>query len=160
MALREREKRFIERFRSAIESYALGELFGGSAARMDREDGSWLSSRFPAEPHLWYVLTIQPFLEQFQIGLVTDDPDRSKDFERMIADTGLTCAEFVQLGFEAAGLRWQDPPVQHFRDHRNEFFYWTPVDVACLDVLEDHGTVRKAEQMLRGYYLVFSGQVV
>lgn len=160
MALNEQEKCLIQRFRSAVESYAVRELFGGSPVRIDREDAALLSSRFPTEPHLWYVLTIQPCLRQFHIGIVTDDADRSKDFERMMADTGLTYPEFVQLGFEAAGLAWRDPPVQHFRDHRNEFFFSTPVGVTSIDVLDDERTVQKAEQMLRGYHLAFSGQVV
>jgi len=158
MRLTQEQQSTIRRFREAVESYALRELFTGAPVRID--DEAVLASRFSSGPHVWYVLGIQPSLPQFHVGLVTDDPDRSRDFERMIEETGVTIREFVQLGFEAAGLVWRDPPVHHYRDRWNAFFFVTPVDVPSVDVLASPDVVHKAERMLRGYHLAFSGRVV
>jgi len=159
MALKERERQHVHAFREAVESYAVREGIGCEPERVDHPGEAVLSSRFSAGPHQWYVLTVQPFLPQFSAGALTDDPFCDKDFERLSLQAGLTKPEFVQLGFEAAGLVWRDPPVQHFRDRDNVYYFVTPVDLPSFEMLTEAATIDKAKRMLLGYHLAFSGRV-
>jgi hypothetical protein len=159
MALNETQRKQIETFRDSVETDVESEGIGSHPERADRPDDSALSSHFPVGPHLWYALTVKPFLPQFLVGIVTDDPFRNEDFQQLIRGTSLTMPEFVQLGFEAAGLVWRDPPVHHYRDRDNIFYFVTPVDLPSLTVLEEPSIMDKARRMMRGYHWAFSGRV-
>lgn len=159
MALDTTQHKQIQAFRDSVETYVAREGIGSQVERLDRPDDSVLSSRFAVGPHLWYALTLKPFLPQFLAGIATDDPFRNEDFQQFIRETSLTMPEFVQLGFEAVGLVWRDPPVHHYRDHENVFYFVTPVDLPSLTVLEEPSIMDKARRMMRGYHWAFSGRV-
>jgi len=159
MPLDEQTRQIIRAFRAWIESAVNDGL--RSVEHHDREDESLLATRWKVNNHLWYEMTVRPFLPQVRVGVMTDDPWRSGDFERMIADAGFTIQEFVALGFEAAGLDWPDPPVEHYRERGEEwgecFYFVTPLDLSSIEQLADEAFREKASRILAGYRHAFSG---
>ena len=155
MTLDDHQRQIIDAFRTWIESAVDDEL--RSIERHDREDESVLATRWKVNNHLWYEVAVRPLLPQVRIGVMTDDPWRSKDFEQMIADSSLTIQEFVGLGFEAAGLDWPDPPVEHYREWDRYFYFVTPTDLKSIEQLADEAFREKASRILAGYQHAFSG---
>lgn len=157
MGLADRSYRIIVEFRAWIE-VAVGErLPFSSPEHHDREDAWSLTTKWQSEPHIWYEIALRPFLPQLRVGILTDDPDRSGDFEQMIAAADFTLQEFVAHGLKAAGLAWPDPPVEHYCERGCSFYFATPLDLKSIDVLADHSFREEAFRVLLGYHGAFSG---
>ena len=155
--LDDRHRDVMDAFRAWIESAAEGELGLTGGRRYDRRDERTLATHWPANGHLWYEIAVLPFLPQVRVAMVTDDPYRSRDFERMIEDSGNTRREFVALGFRTAGLDWREPPVEHYCERGTRFFFATPLDLDTIDRLAEAALREKVLKMLAGYRHAFSG---
>ena len=157
MALIDQQNATIEPFRTWLESAVEASTRFGEPVRVDREDGATLATRWPAGRDLFYEVALRPRLPQVRVGVLTDDRFKSEDFEQLIEDSGDTMQEFVELGFETAGLEWTEPPVEHYREQQRYFYFATPLDLQSLDQLADDQVREKVRLMLEGYYLAFTG---
>lgn len=124
-------------------------------ARVAREDGTAISLRFEVAERVWLDLTLRPDVPQVRAGIMTDDRWVSEDLEQAIEDSGDTMSEFVELGFEEAELEWLEPPVEHYREQGQYFFFSTGFEPPSTAALIEPDVMVKAERMLRGYYLAF-----
>lgn len=158
MPLTDEQKQRIAAFREHVEGRLSADARFGGCERSDREDLSTLASRWKVEEGVYYELTVRPFLPQVRAGIMTDDRWKSEDLEQKIEDSGDTMQEFVEMGFEAAGLDWIEPPVEHYRDQGKYFYFATPMDLKSLDQLADAGVRDKTLKMIEGYYAAFSGE--
>lgn len=149
----------IESFRFEVESRAGARLGLPAATRHDRDDHWIMATRWPLARRWWLEMAVRPSLSQVRVGMVTDDGDRSRDAEHMIADSSLTIREFVGLAFKAAGLEWPEPPVEHYREGADRFCFITPLDLDSLDDLADERVCEKTVRMLDGYRRCFLGRM-
>jgi len=155
MSLTEDDRAVIESFRTYIEdSIATDERYGQSN-RTDREDESTLATRFEAAPGCWFEFAIRPTIPQIRVGFLTNDRWKSEEIEQAIQDSGDTMGEFVGIGMEEAGLDWEEPPVEHYREAGEFFFFATPVPLEELADLEKDETRNKVLRMLEGYLIAF-----
>lgn len=157
MPLTDEQRRMIEGFRRGLEAHADEALDAGSPEREDREDESTLAMRWPAGEHVWYELAVRPFLPQVRVGILTDDRWKSEELEQVIEDSGDTMSEFVELGFETAGVDWPEPPVEHYRDRGKYFYFATPLDLESIEEIADPSVQDKVRRMLEGYRHAFGG---
>ncbi len=155
MALSDTQRKLILDFRTWVETHAAAGLGAGAPERQDREDDSTLATRWAGGEQLWYELTVRPFLPQVRVGVLTDDRWKSEEFEQKIEDSGDTMSEFLEVGFETAGLTWASPPVEHYREHGKYFYFATPLELGSLDDLAGDAVRLKAVQMLEGYRHAF-----
>lgn len=155
MALTDEQRAVIGEFRTYIESHVPEGLKGVSVVREDREDESTLASRWAVGEHVWYEVALRPLLPQVRVGVVTDDRWKSEDFEQKIEDSGDTMSEYVELGFETAGLEWSEPPVEHYREQGKYFYFATPLELERLADLTKDETRGKVVAMLTGYLQAF-----
>ncbi len=158
MTLDERERQIIEAFRAWLTSTVESRLSLDAGRRFDRRDQWMLVTRWEAQRRIWYEVVIQPTLPALRAGLVTDDPLRSRDFEQMIQQVGLTLQEFVASGLEAAGLAWPTPPVEHYCERGELFHFATPLDLDAIEQLADETTRWNVYKILDGYHRAFSGK--
>ncbi len=155
MKLAEKDRELIETFRRGFEKrYESDERFR-RILRDDRADGSSLASRFEVADHLWLELVVRPFIPQLRAGIVTDDRWKNEDLEDKIEESGDTMSEFVELGFEEAGLEWLDPPVEHYREAGKFFCFSTAIELPGLSALRDEKTLDRISRMLEGYWHAF-----
>lgn len=145
----------VEQFRNSQEQRFAADGRFGPVSREDRPDGSTLASRFPVAPNLWLELVLRPTLPQVRAGIVTDDRWKNEDLEDKIEESGDTMQEFVELGFEEAGLDWKNPPVEHYRDQGKYFCFATALEIRALDELNNPAVADKISRMLEGYYQAF-----
>lgn len=140
-----------------MESKLAGDPRFGGPSRHDRPDGTLLATRWPAadNPRVWFEVAVRPKIPQVRVGLLTDDRWKSEDLEDKIEESGDTMREFVELGFEEAGLTWHDPPVEHFREELRYFYFATPLDLGSPDAMASEETRGKILQMLNGYWEAF-----
>src|SRR5438477_778478 len=117
MALTRQQTDQIEECRAWLDGLYAGDTRFAGLERHDRSDGSTLAARWQSakNPHVWFEIAIRPFIPQIRVGMLTDDRWKSEDFETKIEESGDTMREFVEMGFEEAGLEWLNPPVEHFR---------------------------------------------
>jgi hypothetical protein len=159
MPLNDHQRRGIAAFRTGLEAHIEAiSLFSAPAARSDREDEATLTTRWQGAERVWYEVTVRPFLPQVRAGVLTDDRWQSEAFEQMIEDSGDTMQEFLELGFETAGLEWAGPPVEHYREQGRYFYFATPIDLCDLAELADDSLRRKVQLMIEGYLLAFGGK--
>lgn len=149
------EQHRIDDFRDAWERALAGDPRFGPVWRDDRADRSVLASRFPVAPRLWIELTIRPSIPQVRAGIVTDDRWKNEDLEDTIEESGDTMSEFVEMGFEEAGLEWREPPVEHYRDQGKYFCFSTGFELDSLARLADDAVLDKARRMAEGYWHAF-----
>lgn len=155
MPLSEGDRERIRRFREQFEARYSADPRFGPPLRDDRADESTLASRFPVAPRLWVEMCVRPFIPQLRAGIVTDDRWLSEDLEQTIEDSGDTMSEFVELGFEEAGLTWSGPPVEHYRDQGRYFYFATGLELKSLADLDDPAVQDRIRRMFEGYYLAF-----
>lgn len=156
MSLNADQLKLIATFRDWMESAVDRGDALGVPQRQDREDHSTLATRWPAGEHTWLELTVRPFIPQVRSGIMTDDRRKNEQLEQMIEDSGDTVREFVDLGFEAAGLDWSDPPVEHYRDQGKYFYFATPLDLESIRQLGEQSLRDKVKGLLNGYRRAFT----
>ncbi|QDV89202.1 hypothetical protein RAS2_02660 [Phycisphaerae bacterium RAS2] len=157
MVITAAQRDLVDSFRSSFEdAFARDDRFK-APARHDRPDGSTLAVRWPtaANEHVWLEIAVRPLIPQVRVGILTDDRWKSEDFEEKIEESGDTMSEFVEMGFEEAGLTWLDPPVEHYREDRTFFYFATAVELPRLDDLAMPAVREKARQMFEGYFHAF-----
>lgn len=155
MSLTVEDGAYIEAFRSYVEdSVRLDERYGESS-RADREDGSTLATRFEAASGCWFEFAIRPSARQIRVGFLTNDRWKSEEIEQAIQDSGDTMSEFVGVGMEEAGLDWEEPPIEHYREAGEYFYFATPLAIEDLRDLEMEEIRNKVLRMLEGYLIAF-----
>lgn len=142
-------------YRTKIESALAADQRFGPAWRDDRPDGAALATRFPVGSKLWIELVIRPDVPQIRAGIMTDDRWLNEELEEAIEESGDTMPEFVEYGFDEAGLEWPAPIVEHFRDQGKYFCFLTSFEPESLAELTQPATVDKSHRMLLGYYEAF-----
>jgi hypothetical protein len=147
------QRELIRRFRERFEARHLPRF--GQATRDDRADDSTLASRFAVGERLWLEMCVRPLIPQLRAGIVTDDRWRNEDLEDKIEESGDTMSEFVELGFEEAGLEWRNPPVEHYRDQGKYFCFATAFELKALSDLSQDAVLDKVSRMFEGYYEAF-----
>lgn len=155
MSLRPEQAALVEEFRSAFERRYADDPRFRSRVRRDREDGSTLSTHFQVADSLYLEVAIRPGIPQLRAGILTDDRWKNEDLEDAIEESGDTMSEFVELGFDEAGLDWPNPPVEHYRDQGRYFCFSTAFELAGLEQLRDPATAQKLAAMFEGYYAAF-----
>ncbi len=160
MPLNEDQSRWCEDFRNYIENSAATDERYGPIQRHDRDDQSLFASRFEMAPKCWLEVALRPFIPQVRIGFLTTDRWKSEDAESMIEDSGDSMSEFVGVGFNDAGLDWDEPPVEHFREAGQFFYFATPLDIDDLRELESDEIRNKTLRMLEGYLIAFGPTMV
>jgi hypothetical protein len=148
----------IETFRSTFERDLAGDPRFSGMHRHDRSDGSTLATRWTsaANEHVWFEIAIRPQIPQIRVGILTDDRWKSEDLEEKIEESGDTMGEFVEMGFEEAGLTWLNPIVEHYREEMKFFYFATAFEPGSLDQLGKDETRAKVRQMLDGYHHAFA----
>ncbi len=160
MALDEESRATIEAFRAYIEDAVAGDERYGQAERLDRDDESTLATRFQAGDSCWLEVAVRPLIPQVRVGLLTDDRWKSEEIEQGIQDSGDTMEAFVGLGFAEAGLDWSLPPVEHYREGEQCFYFATPLEIEELPDLDWEEPRNKVIRMLEGYLIAFGPFVV
>jgi len=147
----------VSAFRNRFEADLRGDARFAGVTRLDRPDGSLLATRFVTaeNPRVWLEVAVRPQIPQVRIGILTDDRWKSEDFEEKIEESGDTMREFVEMGFEEAGLEWLEPPVEHFREEMKFFYFATALDLSNTEQLTEPAVMKKCRQMLDGYYHAF-----
>ncbi len=148
----------MEAFRSSFEKELEGDSRFAGNHRHDRSDGSTLATRWVStvNPHVWFEIAVRPQIPQIRVGVLTDDRWKSEDFEEKIEESGDTMGEFVEMGFEEAGLTWLDPIVEHYREDMKYFYFATAFEPASVDELRSEAVLTKIRQMFDGYYHAFA----
>lgn len=159
MPLSNEEQSLVREFRDAFERRYDGDPRFRSVTREDRPDGSTLSTRFEVAPSLWLEMALRPEIPQLRAGLLTDDRWKNEDLEDAIEETGDTMSEFIELGFDEAGLEWPHPPVEHYRDQGKYFCFSTAFELGGLADLRSPATASKLVGMFEGYYAAFRGAI-
>ena len=155
MSLTEDDRANIEAFRSFIEdSVGMDERYGESS-RVDRNDESTLATRFEAATGCWFEFALRPTVPQIRVGFLTNDRWKSEEIEQAIQDSGDTMGEFVGVGMKEAGLDWDEPPIEHYREAGEFFYFATPLPIDELQDLERDETRNKVLRMLEGYLIAF-----
>lgn len=160
MPLNEDQSRWCKDFRDYIEDSAATDERYGPIQRQDRDDQSLFASRFEMAPKCWLEVALRPFIPQVRIGFLTTDRWKSEDAESMIEDSGDSMSEFVGVGFNDAGLDWDEPPVEHFREAGQFFYFATPLEIEDLRELESDEIRNKTLRMLEGYLIAFGPTMV
>ncbi|TWT42064.1 hypothetical protein RAS1_31920 [Phycisphaerae bacterium RAS1] len=166
MPLSTLDRQLIARFRDKLKARYAGDARFSSVSVDDRRDESSFATRFAAAPHVWVDVVLRPHIPQLRAGIVSDDRWLNADFEDAIEASGDTMGEFVELGFEEAGLTWRSPIVEHYREISEDsasgsgqpatFFYFaTAFELANLNALSDAAVFDKVCRMLEGYYEAF-----
>lgn len=146
-----------ERFLSTLESALAGDPRFSGHARHARPDGSTAATRWQsaANPQVWFEIAVRPLIPQIRVGVVTDDRWKSEDFEEKIEESGDTMSEFVELGFDEAGLEWPEPIVEHYREDMKYFYFATAFEPQSLEALGHEAVINRVRRMFDGYYHAF-----
>jgi hypothetical protein len=104
---------------------------------------------------LYVQVSLRPLIPQIRIGVVTDDRWKSEEIEQAVQDSGDTMDEFLELGLSDAGLDWEAPPVEHYRDQGKWFSFITPLEIDTIEKLADDAVREKVIQVIKGYSLSY-----
>lgn len=160
MSTTEQQSAIVDAFRSFVEDTCAHDDRYGAAERHDRKDGSTLATRLAAGESCWFEVAVRPLIPQVRVGFVTDDRWKSEEIEQAIQDSGDTMEEFVGIAFEEAGLDWDEPPVEHYREAGQFFYFATPLDLEHLADLDEERIRNKTLRMLEGYLIAFGPVIV
>ena len=156
MSIKADEMNCVSEFRRGVEEHLRGDARLGAAVRDDRADSSQLTTRFPAGEKLWLEVIVRPGIPQVKVGIMTDDRWINEELEESIEETGDTMEEFIEFGFDEAGLDWRCPIVEHYRDQGKFFCFHTSLDLQSVTDLRSEATLTKVVQMLNGYAIAFA----
>lgn len=160
MALTSEQRAVIESFRGYIEDSVTSDDRYGTRSRQDRPDETILASRFEAAPKCWFEVAVRPMIPQVRVGFLTNDRWISEGAEEAIESSGDTMNEFVESGFDDASLDWADPPVEHFREAGEFFYFATPLALDEIADLNNDDVRNKVLRMLEGYLIAFGPALV
>lgn len=160
MSLTEDQLAYATSFREYVEQSVSADERYGELSRHDRPDGSLLASRFHMGGKCWLEVALRPFVPQVRVGFLTSDRWKSEEAEELIESSGDSMAEFVEMGFSDAGLDWTDPPVEHFREAGEFFYFATPLAIDELRELDNDDIRDKTLRMLEGYLVAFGAVLV
>jgi len=160
MALPEDLMERIESFRSYVEGAVEADDRYGKVSRHDRDDGSTMASRFEASESCWFEVAVRPMVPQVRVGFVTNDRWKSEEVEQAIQDSGDSMEEFVESGFSEAGLDWDEPPVEHYREADELFYFATPLVLDDVVDLDETAVRDKVVRMLEGYLIAFGPAII
>ncbi len=160
MSISEDDRAIIEAFREHVEGAVSADDRYGESKRLDREDGSTLATRFEMGEDCWLEVVVRPLVPQVRVGFLTTDRWKSEEIEQAIQDSGDTMEEFVEMGFSEAGLDWDEPPVEHYRDAGEFFCFITPLEIEELFDLAEGEVQGKVVRMLEGYLVAFGPAMV
>lgn len=155
MTLTEPQTQLTQSFRQWLRKELESDNLFGAPQDDDREDGSTLTTRWPIADDLFIQVSLRPMIPQIRVGVVTDDRWKSEEIEQGVQDSGDTMDEFLELGFADAGLDWEEPPVEHYRDQGKWFSFITPLEIDAIEQLEDGKVREKVMQMIKGYCLSY-----
>lgn len=157
MVITAAQRDLVDSFRAAFEEAFANDARFKAPFRHDRPDGSTLATRWPtaANERVWLEIAVRPLIPQVRVGILTDDRWKSEDLEEKIEESGDTMSEFVEMGFEEAGLTWLDPPVEHYREETKFFYFATAVELPRLEDLATPAVREKTRQMFEGYFHAF-----
>lgn len=157
MAVTQLHRDQTETFRLTVEDALRGDSRFTESHRHDRPDGSTLATRWQSaeNPRVWFEIAVRPLIPQVRVGVLTDDRWKSEDFEEKIEESGDTMSEFVEMGFDEAGLNWPDPTVEHYREDTKYFYFATAFEPARIEDLASEVVRTKALKMLDGYHHAF-----
>lgn len=147
----------VEGFRSWLDGELDGDSRFGGSSRHDREDHSTLATRWQSaeNSHVWFEVAVRPLIPLVRVGILTDDRWKSEDLEEKIEESGDTMSEFVEMGFDEAGLTWVDPPVEHYREELKYFYFSTALELTSPQDLASPAIREQVWQMFEGYYHAF-----
>jgi hypothetical protein len=151
MAITEKQTKHIVEFRTWVELQLAADDRFGELERFDREDGSTLTVRWPVGEILQLEVTLRPLIPQVRVGIVTEDRWKSEEIEQAIEDSGDSMSEYLEIALAEAGLDWQGPPVEHYRDQGRWFSFITPIELAHIEDLADERVRSKVMQLVNGY---------
>ena len=155
MAFSDEDHELIEAFRTYVEDSVANDDRYGECVRLDRDDASTMAMRFEATPTCWFEVALRPLIPQVRIAFLTTDRWLSEELEQAIQDSGDSMEEFVGLGMDEAGLDWDEPPVEHYRDGGEFFYFATPLPIDELRDIERDQVRNKVLRMLDGYLIAF-----
>lgn len=151
MGLTEIQAAQVADFRNWLEGRLAGDERLGPPLRDDHEDGSTLTTRHRLGEDLYLEVALRPLIPQVRVGIVTDNRWKSEELEDAVESSGDTMAEFLEVAFAEAGLDWENPPVEHYRDQGRWFTFITPLALDDLQELADDALRAKTLQMIAGY---------
>jgi hypothetical protein len=153
MPLDDKDQNSVDAFRTYIEDSVASDDRYGPAQRHDRKDGSTLATRFEVGSSCWLEVALRPLIPQIRVGFVTNDRVKIEEVEQAIQESGDTMEKFVGLGFAEAGLDWKEPPVEHYSEDGEHFYFATPLEVDELVDLDLDEARNKTLRMLEGYLI-------
>lgn len=159
MALSGHDKTLIADFRARVRGRFSGDARVTAVQELDRDDWSTLSTRFQVAPRLWLEAALRPNLPQLRAGILTDDRWTNEELEEKIEESGDTMPEFVEMGFEEAGLEWVQPTVEHYRDQGVYFCFATALEIKSLEELRSEAVFDKFCRMIEGYARAFGAAI-
>lgn len=155
MSLNETQTRCCAAFREWLDTALADDARFGPPQTEDRPDGSTLTTRRPVTDDLHLLVALRPMIPQVRVGIVTDDRWKSEEIEQAVQDSGDTMNEFLELGLADAGLDWEEPPVEHYRDQGRWFSFVTPLEIDTIEALDDPAFREKVLKVINGYCLSY-----
>ncbi len=159
MQLSAADRQRIQQFRQRLTDHYAGDPRVLAVSSEDRPDDSTLSTRLQVSEHIWLDLTIRPFLPHLRGGIMTDDRWANEELEEAIEETGDEMGEFIEASFDAVGLEWKNPLVEHYRDQGKYFYFATAHDLGSLARIDAPETFERARLMIEGYYDAFASRI-
>ncbi len=160
MPLSEHDSERADAFLTYIEDTNAADERYGVPQRNQRDDGTTVATWFEAGPSCWFEVAVRPQIPQVRVAFLTDDRETSEELEQIIEDSDHTMEEFVGAGLKEAGLRWSDPPVEHYCDDGKYFYFANPLDLEDPGDLDEDATRNKTLRMLEGFLIAFGPAIL
>ena len=155
MLISEEDRKRIEAFLTYIEDFNAADERYGQPSRHNKTDGSIFLTRFEAGPAAWLEVAVRPTIPQVRVAFLTDNAAKNEEVTEALETAEESLEELLEIGMEEAGLRWGKPPVEHYRDDEDCFYYATPLNIEDLYDLDDEVIRGKTCRMLEGHLITF-----
>jgi len=127
----------------------------GPVGRCKSDDESIIASRFEAFESCWLEVAVHREPPRITVGFLTGESSVEQEIENGLADLGGTLKDLLAQGFQEAGLKWNNPPIERLDETGQYAYYVTPVDLDELRDLELEEHRAKTIRMLEGYLITF-----
>ena len=154
MSLSEDDRDRVEAFLTYVEDTNAADERYGPTHREER-DGLLYVPRFEVGTASWLEVAVDVGSPHVRVGFATSDEELHGELADFIAESAASPSAFVRDGFENAGLRWEDPPVEEGFDEAAGHYYSTTLDIEELIDLENDLVRNKTLRMLEGYLIAF-----